>query len=206
VNTAELQDFCKFVQGGRHKLSGKHFVETGFPAYGAGGLNGYLPEAEFNRDGVVLSAIGARCGKCFLAQGRWSSLANTQIILPDLKRADVRFLWYQLNDETRWPRHGLAQPFIRPSDVKAHRVVLPPLPEQRRISAILDKADALRRKRKRAIGLLDNLTHSMFLEMFGNLDRYRTITVDQSLLTPLRNGLSLAKAGTFPGKILGDLE
>jgi type I restriction enzyme, S subunit len=154
MKTAQLKDFCHVVQGGRHKQSGKHFVKNGYPAYGAGGLNGYLPEAEFNRDGIVLSAIGARCGKCFFAEGQWSSLANTQIILPDQKRADAKYLWYQLNDEARWPRHGLAQPFIRPSDVKAHRVVLPPLDEQRRIAAILDKADALRHKRKRALDLI----------------------------------------------------
>jgi type I restriction enzyme S subunit len=41
------------------------------------------------------------------------------------------------------------------------------LDEQRRIAAILDKADALRRKRKRALELLDTLTQSIFLEMFG---------------------------------------
>lgn len=46
---------------------------------------------------------------------------------------------------------------------------LPPLDEQRRIVAILDKADALRQKRKRAIALLDSLTQSIFLEMFGDL-------------------------------------
>ena len=46
---------------------------------------------------------------------------------------------------------------------------LPPLDEQQRISAILDKADALRRKRKRAIELIDSLMQPIFLEMFGSL-------------------------------------
>jgi type I restriction enzyme, S subunit len=47
------------------------------------------------------------------------------------------------------------------------QIPLPPLDEQRRIAAILDKADALRRKRKRALKLLDSLTQAIFLEMFG---------------------------------------
>ena len=47
-------------------------------------------------------------------------------------------------------------------------IPLPPLEEQRRIAAILDKADALRQKRKQTIALLDSLTQSIFLEMFGD--------------------------------------
>ena len=42
------------------------------------------------------------------------------------------------------------------------------LPEQRRIAAILDKADELRAKRRAALEQLNGLTQSMFLEMFGD--------------------------------------
>jgi type I restriction enzyme, S subunit len=45
---------------------------------------------------------------------------------------------------------------------------LPPLPEQRRIAAILDKADALRTKRRETLAQLDRLAQSIFVEMFGD--------------------------------------
>lgn len=47
-------------------------------------------------------------------------------------------------------------------------ILLPPLPEQRRIAEILDKADALRAKRRAAIAQVDTLTQSIFLDMFGD--------------------------------------
>lgn len=52
--------------------------------------------------------------------------------------------------------------------VKGVAVPVPPLPEQRRIAAILDQADALRAKRREALAQLDSLTQSIFIEMFGD--------------------------------------
>ena len=56
------------------------------------------------------------------------------------------------------PRHRLAE----------LEIPLPPLPEQRRIAEVLDRAEALRAKRRAALAQLDTLTQSIFLDMFGD--------------------------------------
>ena len=66
-----------------------------------------------------------------------------------------------------------AKPSINMSNISASEFLkiplpLPPLEEQRRIATILDKADAVRRKRKEAIALTEELLRSAFLEMFGD--------------------------------------
>ena len=48
------------------------------------------------------------------------------------------------------------------------RIPLPPLPEQRRIAEVLDRAEALRAKRRAALAELDTLTQSLFLDLFGD--------------------------------------
>ena len=52
--------------------------------------------------------------------------------------------------------------------IKELEIPLPPLAEQKRIAAILDKADAIRRKRQQAIKLADEFLRSVFLDMFGD--------------------------------------
>lgn len=57
---------------------------------------------------------------------------------------------------------------IKIDALKDLKIPLPPLEEQKRIAAILDKADAIRRKRKEAIALTEELLRSTFLDMFGD--------------------------------------
>ena len=64
-----------------------------------------------------------------------------------------------------------------PADfLKRLEIPLPPLNEQRRIATILDKADALRRKRSRAIGSLDHFSRSVYLDMFAGPRNRQKVT------------------------------
>ncbi len=47
-------------------------------------------------------------------------------------------------------------------------IPLPPLPSQRRIADLLDRAEALRAMRRAALAQLDSLTQSLFLDLFGD--------------------------------------
>jgi len=85
------------------------------------------------------------------------------------ERVDVRFLYYYLlgrgfDDVIS----GSAQPQITGQGLTKIEIPLPPLPEQKRIAAILDKADAIRRKRQQAIQLADDFLRAVFLDMFGD--------------------------------------
>ncbi|WP_339264102.1 restriction endonuclease subunit S [Geobacillus sp. FSL K6-3411] len=63
---------------------------------------------------------------------------------------------------------GSAQLNFGPSHLKKIKVILPDIYTQKRIVSILDKAQELIDKRKAQIEALDQLTQSVFLEMFGD--------------------------------------
>ena len=62
---------------------------------------------------------------------------------------------------------GANLPRLSPKELASIEIPLPPLEEQRRIAGILDAADALRRRRREALALLDTLPGAIFAEMFG---------------------------------------
>ena len=77
------------------------------------------------------------------------------------------------------------------------KIPLPPLEEQKRIVAILDKADAIRRKRKEAIRLTEELLRSTFLDMFGdpvtNPKGWQVVKLEKILGEPFQNGAYFPK-------------
>jgi type I restriction enzyme S subunit len=91
--------------------------------------------------------------------------------VPSGDQVHAKYLYHWL----RWNRpylerlgNGATFKEVSKAVVSRIQIPLPPLPEQRRIAEILDKADMLRAKRRVALAQLDTLTQSVFLDMFGD--------------------------------------
>ncbi|GAB5407319.1 MAG: restriction endonuclease subunit S [Aureliella sp.] len=67
-----------------------------------------------------------------------------------------------------WHRLGTGVPRLNIHHVRELQIPLPPLSEQKRIADILDKADAIRRKRQQATTYRDQLIKSAFIAKFGD--------------------------------------
>lgn len=65
-------------------------------------------------------------------------------------------------------KKAVNQASVSIGDIQSIVVVVPSFPEQQRIAMILDKADALRTKRRATLALLNTLNQSIFLDMFGD--------------------------------------
>ncbi len=105
---------------------------------------------------------------------RGPGVLNQHIFRVDINEqlVDKAYLRYALNSLLQaiigQSHGGVGLKHITKGKLEATQIPLPPLPEQRRIAAILDKADALRAKRREAIAKLDQLLQSVFLDMFGD--------------------------------------
>ena len=92
------------------------------------------------------------------------------IVRPFDDVADPMFInyWLTSHEATFKIKNLVKGIHLYPKDVKTIKIPLPPLPEQRRIAAILDKADGIRKKREEALQLADSFLRATFLEMFGD--------------------------------------
>ena len=113
-----------------------------YDAYSASGQDVYTESYEHEGDAIIVSAVGARCGKAFLASGKWSAIANTHIVYSNDRLLDIRYLHYVLNDESWWVKSGSAQPFVVVNESLLKPFALPPLLEQKRIVEYIETAFA----------------------------------------------------------------
>lgn len=115
---------------------------------------------------------GTSFGAFFWNRGK--GFLNQHIFRVDVDESSVdkNYLRYAINSKLNLiidqAHGGVGLKHITKGKLEAIEIPLPPLTEQKRIAAILDKADAIRRKRQQAIQLADEFLRSVFLDMFGD--------------------------------------
>ncbi|WP_028487616.1 restriction endonuclease subunit S [Thiothrix lacustris] len=111
--------------------------------------------------------VGESLGYRQIASGEWIQFRSDNVFPKYLKYFLISDPFHKLFMSTV---SGVGGSLLRarPSEVYKIEIPLPPLPEQKRIAAILDAADALRTQRRQSIAELDLLLQSTFLEMFGD--------------------------------------
>ena len=148
---------------------------------------------------IIIGRKGSVGEITYAPEGGWTIDTAYYLELLDKKLCDLRYLYYALKRAKLSQRTITTSiPGLNRDDLYATKIPLPPLEEQKRIAAILDKADAIRRKRQQAIDLTDQLLCSVFLDMFGdpvtNPKGYKNGKIGD-LLDSVNYGTS-AKAGT----------
>lgn len=124
---------------------------------------------------IVFARTGATTGKSFLIRECPSDcvFASYLIRVRVRKEVDPTYVHHYFQTPEYWEQvtrnaRGVAQPGVNASTLKILKLPLPSLSEQRRIAAILDKADDLRAKRREALAQFGHLVQSIFFSRFGD--------------------------------------
>jgi type I restriction enzyme S subunit len=138
--------------------------------------------------------VGKKEDKRQIASGEWIIYRSNKFYPPFLRYA---LLTKQFHNQFMRTVSAVGGSLLkaRSDQVAQIKIPLPPLSEQKRIAAILDKADAIRRKYRKAIRLADEFLRSVFLDMFGdpttNKNRWKLYTINELLedkLNAIRTG------------------
>jgi type I restriction enzyme S subunit len=185
-----LKDLCIMKSGGTPSRKNTNFFEGNIPWAKISDLerspDGYVYDTEehisnealisinnrFFESGTLLLAMYGSVGKTAITK---VPLTTNQAILginiKNDNRLDINYLqyWFRTIKEQLLSRAvGGTLQNISLGIVKELQIPLPPLPQQKKIAAILDAADAYRQKTKALIAKYDELTQSLFLDMFGD--------------------------------------
>ncbi len=111
-----------------------------YPVYGASGLIAKVDFYQQDKEYLAIIKDGAGVGRVYHYQPKTSVLGTLQYLYPK-PNTNIRFAYYYLQsiDFAKYYQ-GAAIPHIYYRDYKSEKLVLPPLPEQERIVAKLDKA------------------------------------------------------------------
>ncbi len=161
-----LGDICEFKYG-------KSLPETAraggdISVFGSNGVVGAHNSALTEGPTIVIGRKGSHGEVNFSPASCWP-IDTTYYVDRSATKADIRWLFHRLcGAGLNQMNRAAAVPGLNREDAYRVEILLPPLEEQRRIAAILDQTETLRTQRRTALALLDSLTQSLFLDMFGD--------------------------------------
>jgi type I restriction enzyme S subunit len=158
----------------------------------------------------ILISVRAPVGPTNLAPIK-SAIGRGLAAIRCKETTDVKYLLYYLRyNEPRLAQLGKGSTFeaIGRDELEDIRVPLPPLPEQQRIAAILDRADRLRRTRRYAAQLSETFLQAVFVRMFGDavtrFQKWDVVEVQEvgesldSKRIPVEASIRATKRGQYP--------
>lgn len=141
-----------------------------YPIFGASGLIKYVDFYQQENPYIAVVKDGS-VGKIMKLPAKSSVIGTMQYILPK-PNINLSFLAYAMeNMNLAKYKTGAIIPHIYFKDYQKEEIPLPPLEEQQKIAAVLDKVTDLIDKRKQQLAKLDELIKSRFVEMFGTLEK-----------------------------------
>jgi len=186
-NTVIIGDVIDISSGGTPNRKRVEYFEGGdIPWIRTGDLKGkYVstPQEHITREAlanssakifpantVLLAMYGATIGACSILPFPAATNQACGALLPNDKYYPLFLFYYLKSIKPQLIRRGVggAQPNISARIIKDTNFPLPPLDEQKKIAAILNAADELHQKDKALIAKYDELTQSLFLDMFGD--------------------------------------
>lgn len=190
MNTVPLADVCEIVIGRTPSRSEPSYWSGDLPWLSIADMNqgrhltrtkervtAAAAEAcklKFIEPGTVVMSFKLSIGKVGITGTRMATNeAIAALPVKNSERLDPGYLSRVLKsmDHSGGANRAAMGGTLNKASLAAIRIPLPPLGEQRRIAAILDKADELRAKRREALAHLDTLTQSIFHSMFGDVVR-----------------------------------
>ena len=185
--TVFLSDIVDIQIGKTPSRNQKKYWGVGFPWVSISDLNGN-EEINYTKEQITLEAINETgikivprgtiifsfklsIGKVAITgQDIYTNEAIAAFKIKNSNIIDQRFLYYVLRefDFKGTGDKAVMGLTLNQKKLKELNIPLPPLSTQKKIAAILDKADALRQNDKKILEKYDQLAGSVFLEMFGD--------------------------------------
>ncbi len=175
-----LSEICQIIMGQAPVGSSYNENGNGYALIaGAGDFGDLIPEpkkhtteaSKISQIDDLIICIRATIGDLNWSDKKYCLGRGVAGLRPNSDCLDRRFLWHFIkSNKHQLSAKGTGSTFKQVSrfHIDEWEIPLPPLPEQKRIAALLDKADAIRRKRQQAIQLADEFLRSVFLELFGD--------------------------------------